>query len=220
MGWTDTLPCMRPSCLVPCSHAPTPQMSVSHNRNARIGNILAPTAASLACAATQVLLCLCVVGFLQGEERVLCWLHAACKAQLASFDTTLEEDLRLMEQQQQQEQKQQMEGTGTNQQGCAGTSTSTPAATKQDAAVSSSSSNGAAALSDGLTCGGLALQWRVLHKRILHRTLQLTRAAVEAAAASGKVGGGGGARGRGLGPAGAPPLDLQELQRRMRAGLR
>ncbi|PNH05183.1 Protein SET DOMAIN GROUP 40 [Tetrabaena socialis] len=127
----------------------------------------------------------------EGDRRVLSWLYAACSKQLTGMGTSLQHDQQLL---QQQQQEQEQKKPAAEQQGQALRGPEVAEAQQQvDAAPA-----GSAALSDGLTCSGLALQWRILHKRTLLRAMSCAEAV--------------------LGPQQRQPgrLSLAELQRRLR----
>ncbi|KAG2501249.1 hypothetical protein HYH03_001056 [Edaphochlamys debaryana] len=96
----------------------------------------------------------------EGDRQVLRWLSAACLAQLARLPTTLRDDMQALRALEGQESRKQ--GTEAGPQGQAA------AAAEQAAAMAA-----AAELSDGLTCEGLALRWRVQQKRALANCVRL-----------------------------------------------
>ncbi|KAG2448798.1 hypothetical protein HYH02_006149 [Chlamydomonas schloesseri] len=130
----------------------------------------------------------------QNDRIALGWLRAACLRQLADLPTTLEYDLRQLQQQKQHlreeeaEEEAEVEAAGKRKerQEGQGQATQEAAASEERVAVTAHGvDNGGgqsgepasgeaakqAAFSDGLTCRGLALQWRVCYKQALQQAV-------------------------------------------------
>nr|ADX78230.1 CIA6 [Chlamydomonas reinhardtii] len=154
----------------------------------------------------------------QGDRIALGWLRAACMRQLEDLPTSLAQDLEELQRNSQSDSNSNIQSRSHSQsqeegpaqrsasqlgagdraavpapqahdrQGAAGTTEAAQCEGTQQAAAAPAAAV-AVALSDGFTCAGLALQWRVTYKRALHAAISRVDALLGAPTAEGAVAG-------------------------------